>query len=373
MEPSQKSPRPGFWLRHNARQFWSRRVSLHPNGSVFAESLFSVMGSMATLFLISLIGFLAVRRNVVNDVTITGLAHLLVDVIVPAKMATALMAGLNNETLTKASVVMLVMIVMNIGMLLLAGAVTWLWRGGTGQQNRAIATLSAFQNGIYVPLPLILALLPPALETEGTILVSGAVTVMILTQWSIAIYTLRGEQHGPREGASLRDTIRGTLNPPIISILVGAGLSLLPAAAAAARGESAPAFIAIPVKAADLIGDSLAPIAMILLGMLIGQCHLRGVLRLRTISIPVALRLFVAPLLMLAALWSDLLGWISPLVALVLIIQASAPPATNLSLIARRYEGDWQLVSAVLLVTYLVALFTMPVFTALVMARQPLF
>lgn len=349
-----------------------RRRSPLPQESgfgVFFQALSAVFGGMTTLFLISLLGFLAVRRRVVDDAAVNSIARLLVDVIVPAKMAVAMAAGLNEETLSQAGTVMLIMLAWNLGLLGLGWMGTRLWPGGRAGENHALPVLASFQNGIYVPLPLVLALVATSRAHEATVLVGGAVVVMTATQWTLGVYLLRGENWRPRAGAPWRETLVGALNPPVISIFLGALLSLVGPVAAAARGETAPFYVIVPVRAAEVLGSALAPVAMILLGMLIGQCRLRGVLSWRGITIPFVLKMLLAPLAMLAALSTSLLGWVPPLVALVLIIQAASPPATNLSVIARRYDGDWQLVSGTLLVTYLAALVTMPLFTALMVLR----
>ncbi|MDD9302639.1 MAG: AEC family transporter [Desulfobacter sp.] len=53
-----------------------------------------------------------------------------------------------------------------------------------------------------------------------------------------------------------------------------------------------------------------------------------------------------------------------PLVCTMLMIQASSPPATNLILIVKRYGGDTQTISAMMLIQYLIAIFAMPVWIA---------
>lgn len=333
-----------------------------------ADAFAPVLGTMTTLFLIAFLGYLAVRLRVVDEPGVSALIRLLIDLIVPAKMLTSMMAGLNRETLTQCGVVILVMVCWTMGTLALGVLATRFWPGGERRRDHAIWALSSMQNGIYIPLPLILALVPAAVQAEATIYVGGAVLVMVLLQWSLGVMLLRGES-SDGSGPSLRESLRGAFNPPMVAILAGLALSFVPPLAAVAKGQPGPALLEIPVRAAEMVGSALGPVAMIVLGMMIGGCRLRGVLTPRTLGIPLVIRLLISPLVMLWCLTSGPLAWVSPLVALVLIVQSGTPPATNLSIAARRFGGDWELVASALLVTYLSALATLPVFTALVLAR----
>ena len=326
------------------------------------------MRTMMVLFLVSLTGFIATRRGWIDHAGVSGLTRLLVDVVVPAKMLTAMLAGLNSQTLSQCGAIIGLFAVWKAAFLLFAMGATRLWPGGKPAENRAIWCLSAFQNGIYVPLPLILALVPPEREAEATVYVGGAVIVMILYQWTLGVWLIRGREENSAK-ASTREALKGALNPPLVSIIIGAALAFIPPFAEAARTGQGHFLITVPIEAAQLAGSALGPLAMLVLGMMIGECHLGKALKARTLTIVIGLRLLLSPIVMLALLLSGFFPWATPLLALVIIVEAASPPATNLSVIARRYGGDWQLISSALFITYLLALFTLPAFTAIILMR----
>lgn len=344
---------------------WRKRPLLFDSGA-FVDGLGAVFAVMATLFAISAVGFLGTRSGHVDNATVSGLTRVLVDVIVPAQLAHAMIAGLDAETISECGTVIVAMGVMSVMCLMIAWLVTRVWRGGSALQDRAVWSLSTMQNGIYVPLPLVLALTPAEQHARATILISGAVIMMIGVTWTLGVFLLRAERAGR---VAVRDSIKGALNPPMISIFVGAALAFVPPFAAAGRGEQAPMVVEILVNAAEILGSALPPLAMLVLGLMIGQSRVRSSLSMRTVGIVTGVRLIAAPVVMIWALTAGPLSWVPGIVALVLIVQAAAPPATNLSIVARRYGGDWELVASVLLVTYIIALVTLPLFTALVMAR----
>ncbi len=344
--------------------------ALYETPPTFWTALTSVFGVMTTLFLISLVGFIGVRRKIVSDETITGMTRLLVDLVAPARLVHAMIAGLTAETLADCGIIMLAMVVLCLGGWAFAAAGTFIWSGKSSQDNRTIWALSAFQNGVYLPLTMMLTLAPADQQTLATIYIGGGFVAMVALQWTLGVFMLRGEEYRQSaKQASPLASVRGAINPPMLGILVGAVLAFVPPFSAAARGEEAPMLVTIPVRSAEILGSALAPIAMLVLGMMIGRCRIRGRLNMRLVTIPFVFRLIVSPLLMFLALKSSLLAWVGPLMALTLIIQAGTPPATALSLIARRYDGDWEVVSGVLLITYLAALATLPAWTALVMVR----
>src|SRR5690606_12651115 len=100
----------------------------------------------------------------------------------------------------------------------------------------------------------------------------------------------------------------------------------------AARAPGGPAgWIKIPLEALKLMGSALPPVAMITLGLLVGQARLRHRLTIRAVAIPTIVRSLLTPLAVALLLIGGPLAWVSPVLALTIIIQASAPPATNLA------------------------------------------
>ena len=59
------------------------------------------------------------------------------------------------------------------------------------------------------------------------------------------------------------------------------------------------------------------------------------------------------------------MAYVPQLMGLVILIQACMPPAGNLAVIARNYEGDFAFVSTAQMVTYILTPLTLPFFISL--------
>ncbi|MEQ8819961.1 MAG: AEC family transporter [Sumerlaeia bacterium] len=324
-----------------------------------------------SLYLVSALGFVAVRRRWLGDEAISALTRLVIDIIVPATLMVGMLAGLDRSTLAEGGVVILIMLGTTLTGLLFGWLAGVLWPGGTPVSNRALAALCAFQNGIYLPLPLVLSLIPEEQHARGAVLVGCAVIVLSSIQWTLGVWLLRSDdQLAVARTAKWRDSVRGAFSPPVTGLLIGAVLAgIAPLAQAARDVPSAPLWAQIVVDTLQTIAQAMAPLAMMLLGMLIGRSELRRVLTLRSVAIPSLWRLIVAPALVYAAMELGPLGWIGSLVGLVLLVEAAAPPAVNLGVAARRYGGDWETTSSVMLPMYALSLLTIPVWVALALGR----
>jgi predicted permease len=322
-----------------------------------------VFQAMTVLFALSLVGFVGARRGMLTDEAITGLTRLIVDILVPAALIIGMVRGLNPRTLADSGVIIGAMLVITFAGLAFGTLATRLWRGRNRREDHAITALSSFQNGLYLPLPLMLALTPARDHAVVTVYVGAAVLVLSSTQWTIGVWLLRSGRQPHDQG--IARSVSNVVSPPVMGIMVGAVLSAIPWFRDAAQGIPAPAPVEVFVKAAEFLAGGLPPLAMVMLGMLIGKTSLRANLRVRAIAIPAMMRFVVAPAIMLAGLR---LGWIpasSALVAMVLMAQAASPTAVNLSVAARRFGGDWELLSAALLPIYLLSLVALPLWVAL--------
>jgi predicted permease len=226
-----------------------------------------------------------------------------------------------------------------------------------------ILAMSGLQNAFYLPAPLVIALLPPERRDEGMMYVGAAVIILNFLQWTLGPILLSSRGHDGRSplfSSGVRGFLRSGLPPPVIGTLAGCVGSQIPGLQSAALG-TAPGwawFIELPLRALNLLTPSVGPLAMILLGGVLATGSLSSTLRKRPAILVVLIRLILVPALILwvARRWIPGTG----VFFLVLAIEASAPPATNLTIIALRYGNQARQVSSVLLVSYIVGLVTIP-------------
>ncbi len=327
-------------------------------------SLVSVLQVMMGLFLISGLGFGLTRFGLFRKDDAKTLSRVLIDLVVPAKLFVATAAGLTGETINECAVVILVVVIMILAGMGWARIGSTVLRDSDSRTRRALVPLTAIQNAMYIPLSLAPALVPPELSNRVTVYVGGAILPTFLLQWTFGVYLLRSRGEGPPAG--IASSLRNAITPPPVGMIAGAVCAFVSPLALAARGEGGPIAAVLVFDACHLLGMALAPLAMLILGMLIANCSFKK-LRPGVLVIPFSYRLLAAPALMLLALNTPVLNWVTAPLALVLMVEAASPPATSLSIIAVRYDGDWETVSAVLLATYLSALVTMPAWVAVVM------
>lgn len=330
----------------------------------FTDALTVCFEAMARLTLLSLIGFVLFRRNVITADGLNSFVRLVIDVLVPVQIVLAMLGAFTAETLADGSpIILFIILTISVGGLLMRG-LQKLWRGGSDLEDRGVASLAMFQNSFYLPLPFLLSILPAGEHPLAVVYLGIALFTLFPLQWTWGTFILR-DRDGP--APSLKDSILLALNGPFIAVLVGAILSMFPPVVSAARGEAvAPLLLRILLGAMEMIGSTAGPLACVVLGAIIGAARIGGNLRLRHVTLVVLVRLLAMPALVLWLL--TLLPFaFDPMVRLVIVLQAASPPAVNLAIAARRFGGPWETMGATQIPAYAAALFTLPLWVALEM------
>ena len=193
------------------------------------------------------------------------------------------------------------------------------------------ALVAAFPNSGFMGVPLLVALIGPA--AAGPMICAILADLFITSSLCIALAQAHDASgHGART-AALR-ALRGALaNPLPWAIALGALFSV--------TGLSLPGPLASVVK---LLGDAATPVALFAIGAVLWRARQHVHTRTAPIDyVPVALvKLFVHPLLVLAlAAAAHAAGLpLTPFQIMVMVLTAALPSASNVSLLAERYEAD---------------------------------
>jgi predicted permease len=107
-----------------------------------------------------------------------------------------------------------------------------------------------------------------------------------------------------------------------------------------------------------LAGTATTPLAMIVLGGLLAEVRWSRDFELRAIGVIVAVKLFMLPAM--TALCIRYCRAIDPIFTFVLMLEAAVPPATNVSLAAKKFGGNTSFVALALFLTYLLSILTIP-------------
>ncbi len=202
------------------------------------------------------------------------------------------------------------------------------------------ALVAAFPNSGFMGVPLLAALMGPA--AAGPVIATVLVDMVFTTSLCIALSQLQGAgEHGART-AALR-ALRGTLANPL-------GWAILAGGAASATGLVLPAPVA---RIVGMLADSATPVALFTIGAVLWRAGQHAHTRTPVAHyLPVALiKLLLHPLLVWGAcsLAQRLGAPITPFQATALTLAAALPSASNVALLAERFNADTGRIARIIL------------------------
>lgn len=301
-------------------------------------------------FALVLCGFLAARRRMLPLEAIGGLNTFVLYFALPCMLyrfgAATPVARLFDPAVLA--------VWLPCGLLIVAGSVYWSRNGRVGWNDASFGALvAAFPNTGFMGVPLIVALLGAA--AAGPIIASMLIDMAITTSVCLALSRLDGSG-ASGAAAAARKALRGmAVNPMPWSILLGglsSGLGIEPVKPLAAT--------------IGLLADAASPVALFTIGAVLARSQMLTAQgrhqRLPARDyVPVALvKLFVHPLLILGiGAGTRLLGLpLDPFVFQVLVLSAALPSASNVALLAERFEADTGRIARIILLTTAVSFLT---------------
>jgi malate permease and related proteins len=216
-----------------------------------------------------------------------------------------------------------------------------------GEKGNALSAMTTFQNAGYLVLPIGEVLFPQQFDRFSIYLFLLLLTYNPLL-WSLGSYLI-----SHRKGVKIRWS--QVITTPFVATV------LAMTAVFTGLREYIPDLF---VNSAELVGRSCVPLATLVLGLTMGALHVQRMPSFFNVSRVVAIKLILIPLCVLGLLKYTGFGG-SSLENSFWILEMASPPATGLALQAVYFGGDEQLVCGTLVVSYLVALITMPLFFSL--------
>jgi predicted permease len=309
-----------------------------------------VLKAIGRLFLISFLGYLAVRTRLLSAVAIQCLSKYVIILALPCLIISSLGQDLQYDLLGRMGYCLLAALLLNGFGLLAAFAARRLFLAEHQRGRRMFLTLSGLQNSGYLPIPLVLAILPVEQRAAGLLYVFSYMFVMSNIFWSLGVFLIvdQGKVGGVVEN------IRKIFNPPLIAMLISL-FFLVPAV------QSAYLNISLLSEVLTAVGDTTIPLVLIILGGSFASIAGERSVFLAA-GAAAGLKLLAIPAItLLAAIWLQL----DRIFAFVLILQAAMPAAMNHIVVAQEYDGDVAFASQSLFVQYLLSLFTVPLFLLL--------
>jgi predicted permease len=285
-------------------------------------------------------------RRVVTPATVKGLSDISVFVFLPCLLFSNIIDTFQPAEHSLWWVVPLLAAAMFLGSTLIA---TLAFARDLGTKRDTIP-LAAMQNAGYLVLPVGQVLLPDDFDRFA---LYCFLYLLMFTPlfWSVGKFLTTSGPGG--DGGAFR--WRGLVTPPLVANLAALALVF----------TGARVFIPGPAAAAvRLVGSAAIPVAVFLLGASLGGMahryreHLADALR--TISV----KLMIIPLVTILLLSRTGLRESDPTLALMLVLQAASPPAINIMLQINTYGGNLERSGTIILLNYIAALLTIPLWVA---------
>jgi hypothetical protein len=302
--------------------------------------------AIASIFLMGLAGFASVKRGLLSHNGLTEVSRLLVDFILPAAFVHSMYTQFLPEKLPFlgwAAGAQVFLFVSGAGLTLLASMLL-----KVKSHPGTVAALGSLQNNVYLPLPICIALLDRESAEQAQFFIGCFVLFFSPLLWSLGVVMLTWTTTGRQP---LRAYLLKTLNPPFLGALAGLALKAL----SLGTGIAVPATL---LNVAKLMGDATVPLAMIVLGGLLAEAKWSTHFEFKAVAAISIVKLGIVPLLALLILRNFRVP--DAVFGFVFLLQATMPPATNISIVARRFGGNSNLVAVATFCTYMISLVTIP-------------
>jgi predicted permease len=298
----------------------------------------TVLNAVLPIFAIAAVGALIRQVNWLTSEADASLLRVTVNLLVPCLIFDSMLGNRAFDTRSNIFVPPLVgFLTVAIG-IPLAMAVQGFIGLTEGRSQRTFVFSTAMYNYGYVPLPLALSLFGK--ETAAVLFVHNVGVEIAL--WGFGMMML--------SGATLRESWRKILNPPLIMILITLALNFT------IGKEHVPIFVQ---TTAHMLGQCAVPFGVLLLGAILAD-HAHEFRSARGGRVAVAssmLRLGILPVLFLL-----IAKYLPASIELkrVIVLQAAMPAAVFPVVMAKHYGGDPATALRVVLATSLIGLITIP-------------
>ena len=311
--------------------------------TAFTTTAVATLLAILKIFLVIFLAGFLVRRKILTDDMVTALTKATIVLFLPCLILDKILTSLSPAEFPLWWTLPLISIVMALAGLALAALVFF----RELPEKRSMLAVASMQNAGYLILPIGAALYPNQFD-EFALYVSLFIVGFNPILWSIGKFLATN-------GAPRSANWRGLLNPPLVACLSAIALVL----------TGVNRLIPTPVlETIELVGQGAVPVATVVLGAMLGGMTLRLRPHLWDAARAMTVKYGLLPALTVAVLSATDIGTTNPLLARFLVLQAASAPAVGLILQVRAYGGDEQKVGTVMLLSYILCVFSMPVWLA---------
>ena len=300
-------------------------------------------------FALVLCGYVAARRGLLPQAAIPGLNTFVLYFALPCM----LYRFGSSTPIAQLLDVSLMAVYLACALVMVAFTIAVTHRGRIGWNDASFGALvGAFPNTGFMGVPLLVALL--GAKAAGPAIVTIVIDLVITSSLCIALSRLDSAGNSGAGGASLaaKNALKGVAKNPMPWAILG--------------GAAASAFqftLPLPVmQTIGLLADSASPVALFTIGAVLArsQANSTQATPLGDYLPVVLIKLVLHPvLLLLIGLAAIYLGLpLDPFALTVVVLVAALPSASNVALLAERFNADNGRIARIILLSTVLAFFT---------------
>lgn len=301
---------------------------------------FEVFKAVLVIFIVAFFSGWLVRKKIISDQDIKSLSHVTVIVLLPALIFSKIVTVFKpSEFLLWWVLPLLALLMIGVAMLISSAMFFKNWNN-----KKRYVVIASFMNANYMVLPIgkmVFAHQFDVFITYCFLFVLGVNPSL----WTVGKYLVTNEQKSEVSYKSL-------LTPPFVASISAVLLVLT------GINNFIPSIAMQPVA---FIGEAAIPVATFILGATLGSIAIRELPPWRDVVKVVSTKLFILPALTIFFLHVFNIEKVNPLLADLLVIQASVAPATQIIIQVKKYGGNVQLTGSMMLICYSICIFTIPI------------
>ena len=312
---------------------------------MFIQAFGTTLGAILELAFLGAIGFFIVKRHIVTEAGLKTLSDLVIGLFLPFFMFSEITKRFSFDLYPDWWVLpLLSFLITSVGYL--CGLLVIPLDKKLSFYRGEFLGITSFQNSGYLPLPLVATLLPKEMAQEMYILIFLFLLGFNMTIFSVGLMLLSPQK-------TKKFDLRHIFNGPVIATLLALLLVALKI------GEHLPKIISNPV---DILGRCAIPLSILVVGGNLAVLQCKIVSYIKPMIYGLIIKLALLPLIFIAFVY---FVRPSPLVGLLLVLQAAMPPAALLSVISRAQKSEECLISQAIFYGHIISILTIPLFLAL--------
>jgi predicted permease len=300
------------------------------------ESTLIIVQQILILFFLIAIGYICGHFQIISGQTVPQLTDLLLIILTPAVVITAFQVSGSDLK----SINMLIAAVIGLLTFVIGALLSWpIFRGEIDERKRVLTFSAVFFNAGFFGLPLLRAVLGDLAVAYGSIFVA----VFNVVLWTYGVALIDGREKGKK--------LKNLLNPGVITVVIVLLLYALKI--------TLPEILLLPITSLSKVQS---PLAMIIIGVQFYTYREQFNTKNPAVWKVVAIRNLLVPLLVLAFIY---LLTKDPMLFYACALMAATPTAANSILFATKYQRDVNLTIQALMLTTIMAIFSIPIVIAL--------